>query len=75
MYRRRATEPLVLRSRDQIEALFAGWQILDPPGLPWVSNWWPDAPGMPSREQAELPAHRSWILGAVSKLANVSPAT
>jgi hypothetical protein len=37
----KASAPLVLRSRDQVAALFHGFELL-PPGLVQPAAWWPD---------------------------------
>jgi SAM-dependent methyltransferase len=36
-------DPLTLRTRNQISALFAGWQLVEP-GLVWLPEWHPDWP-------------------------------
>jgi SAM-dependent methyltransferase len=49
---RRATSPLVLRSRPEIQELFDGFEMVDP-GLVWLPEWRPEkgsvAHGAPSR--------------------------
>jgi SAM-dependent methyltransferase len=42
-----STNPAVLRNREQVEALLAGWDI-DEPGLAWVSHLFPDEPVSPA---------------------------
>lgn len=34
--------PFYWRTREQVEALFAGWQLVEP-GLVWVPEWYPDS--------------------------------
>jgi SAM-dependent methyltransferase len=41
---RNAADPITLRSRPEIEGLFAGWDLLAP-GVVWVPQWRPDWPG------------------------------
>lgn len=40
-YNSRTGTPLVFRSRDQVSALFDGWQLLEPGVVP-VDEWWPE---------------------------------
>jgi len=51
--------PITLRTRDQILALFAGLQILEP-GLVPVPRWRPDEPDPADPGKA-------WILGGVAR--------
>lgn len=63
-YDRKATAPLLSRSREQILGLFGDWELM-PPGLVWTSEW------MDEREVEEIrgdpePA-RSRILAGVAR--------
>ncbi|WDZ84415.1 SAM-dependent methyltransferase [Micromonospora cathayae] len=58
---RNTDNPLVLRDRAELSALFAGFELVEP-GLVWVPQWRPDAP-----DQAE-DAARSGFLGGVGRL-------
>ena len=42
VYRRTVT-PLAMRDREQVRALFAGWELIDP-GVVWAPEWRPDEP-------------------------------
>jgi hypothetical protein len=58
---RNSAAPMTLRTRDQIEALFAGCDLVDP-GVVWVPQWHPDWPD-------EVGADPSWCgnLGGVGR--------
>jgi O-methyltransferase involved in polyketide biosynthesis len=66
-YDRKATNPLLSRSRDQISGMFGGWELM-PPGLVWTPEW-TDEP-----EQEEFPGNpepsRSRILAGVARKPN-----
>ncbi|HEX5119871.1 MAG TPA: SAM-dependent methyltransferase [Pseudonocardiaceae bacterium] len=53
-----STNPAVLRTREQVEALLIGWDV-EPPGLAWVPFYKPDEPVLPGD------GPRSHMLGAV----------
>ena len=53
-------DPVTLRSRNQIEELFTGWQLVEP-GLVGVSEWRPDRP------DATLAGAGSLVLGGVAR--------
>lgn len=40
---RSSTDPTVQRTREEVAALFAGWEVLEP-GLVWLEEWRPDWP-------------------------------
>jgi S-adenosyl methyltransferase len=56
-----ATEPFVLRTREQIRSFFAGWDIIEP-GLVQVPLWHPDGPP-PTPEDLD----RMGIVGGVAR--------
>jgi hypothetical protein len=56
-------DPLTLRTRQQIEALSSGWELIEP-GLVWVPEWHPDWPD----ETTEDPS-KTEILCAIGRKA------
>jgi len=56
-----ATSPVTLRARDQVAALFAGWDLADP-GLVQVPLWRPG--GRPPRRRGLA---RAWVYGGVAR--------
>jgi hypothetical protein len=60
VYKRRATSPAVLRSPKEIEALFDGYDLVEP-GLVNVPKWRPDDP------EAARKGDSVWMLGAVGR--------
>ena len=58
---RRTDNPLWVRSRAELTALFDGFELLDP-GVVWVPEWRPDTP-----ESAE-DAERAVFMGGVGRL-------
>jgi SAM-dependent methyltransferase len=53
--------PATMRTREQVEQLFAGFELVEP-GVVWVPQWHPDAPGRVD-DQAEL----SIMVGGVGR--------
>jgi SAM-dependent methyltransferase len=60
------TTPFCLRTREQIMAFFAGFELVDP-GLVWLSQWHPE-PGAPADAFGDHP-ERSGALGGVGRRA------
>jgi SAM-dependent methyltransferase len=53
-----ASDPLVRRSRGQVQKIFGNWSLIEP-GLVWVPEWrpdWPDAVGLDPSENAIVAA-------------------
>jgi hypothetical protein len=61
-YTSQVAAQLSLRTRDQIAGLFDGFELVEP-GLVWLPEWRPDAPG-------DVPEHpeQSWALAGVGRL-------
>ncbi|MEC3994146.1 SAM-dependent methyltransferase [Actinacidiphila sp. DG2A-62] len=61
LYRSRATSPVTARSYDEIAALFAGFELVEP-GLVYVPLWRPD----PDEELPEKPSE-FWVYAGVGR--------
>lgn len=57
-----ATSSVTLRNKEQVEALFNGWELIDP-GVVQVPLWWPEGGKPRARELG-----KAWVYGGVGRL-------
>ncbi len=67
LYRRRTTTPMSMRSRDEVTALFTGFELVDP-GVVYLTQWRPES----SDEATEHPERFPGLAGVGRNLAGRS---